>query len=297
MDKAIVIDGNSLVYRMFYATYSLAEYSIQHNQQPVNALKLMIDTTFRLLKNNYTYCLVAFDYGKKTLRHDVYEEYKSGRKKMPDELVSQLPLIKEALMYMGMNIISQEGIEADDFIGSFAKLMSKNNVEVDIYSSDKDMLQLVDENIHVNIIKTGLSDIVVHTLANFANLNHGLTPNQIVDYKGIVGDSSDNLPGVKGIGLKTCIKLLDKYQTLENIYENISDLTLVNQQKFLNSKESAFMCKKLATIDTNLFLNKNITDFTFKPTNYSALKAMIKKLNINGLDKYLENANEQFKLF
>lgn len=297
MDKAIVIDGNSLVYRMFYATYSLAEYSIQHNQQPVNALKLMIDTTFRLLKNNYKYCLVAFDYGKKTLRHDVYEEYKSGRKKMPEELVSQLPLIKEALMHMGINIISQEGIEADDFIGSFAKLMSKNNIEVDIYSSDKDMLQLVDENIHVNIIKTGLSDIVVHTLANFANLNHGLTPKQIVDYKGIVGDSSDNLPGVKGIGLKTCIKLLDKYQTLENIYENISDLTLVNQQKFLNSKESAFMCKKLATIDTNLFLNKNITDFTFKPTNYSALKAMIKKFNINGLDKYLENANEQFKLF
>lgn len=297
MKKAIVIDGNSLVYRMFYATFSLAEYSINHNQQPVNALKLMIDTVFRLLKNNYTYGLVAFDHGKKTLRHDVYEEYKSGRKKMPDELVSQLPLIKEALEYMGMNIISQEGIEADDFIGSFAKLMSKNDIHVDIYSSDKDMLQLVDENIFVNIIKTGLSDIVINTISNFANLNYGLNPNQIVDYKGIVGDSSDNLPGVKGIGLKTCIKLLEKYNNLENIYENLNDLTPVNRQKFLDSRDSAFMCKKLATIDTSLFDNENINNFLFKKKNLSLLKSMIKKYNINGLDKYLDNEVEQFKLF
>lgn len=297
MKRAIVIDGNSLVYRMFYATYSLAEYSIEHNQQPVNALKLMIDTIFRLLKNNYSYCLVAFDYGKKTLRHEVYKEYKSGRKKMPDSLVTQIPLIKEAMEYLGLNVMSQEGIEADDLIGSFSKLMSDNKITVDIYSSDKDMLQLVNEYVNVNLLKTGISDIVVNTLSNFANLNYGLLPSQIVDFKGIVGDSSDNLPGVKGIGLKTCIKLLEKYQNLENIYQNLDDLSEVNKNKFLNSKDNAFLCKQLATIDSTLFNEKSIEVFKFKTADLNSLKAMIKKYHINGLDKYFPNHEEQMKLF
>ena len=297
MKRALVVDGNSLVYRMFYATYSLAEYSVKHNLQPVNALKLMIDTMFRLLKNNYTYCLVAFDYGKRTIRHEVYEDYKSGRKKMPNELVSQLPLIKEALEYMGINIISKEGIEADDFVGSFSKLMSNNDIKVDIYSSDKDMLQLVDKNVHVNILKSGLSDVIVHTLSNFAELNYGLNPDQIIDYKGIVGDSSDNLPGVKGIGLKTCVKLLQKYSTLENIYSHLDELTPVNQQKFITSKDNAFMSKQIATIDTNLFINESLDNFLFKETNYASLLSMIKKYNINGLDKYFINCVKQTKLF
>lgn len=297
MKRALVVDGNSLVYRMFYATYSLAEYSVKHNLQPVNALKLMIDTMFRLLKNNYTYCLVAFDHGKRTIRHEVYEDYKSGRKKMPNELVSQLPLIKKALEYMGINIISKEGIEADDFVGSFSKLMSNNDIKVDIYSSDKDMLQLVDKNVNVNILKSGLSDVIVHTLSNFAELNYGLNPNQIIDYKGIVGDSSDNLPGVKGIGLKTCVKLLQKYSTLENIYSHLDELTPVNQQKFITSKDNAFMSKQIATIDTNLFINESLDNFLFKQTNYTSLLSMIKKYNINGLDKYFINCVKQTKLF
>lgn len=297
MKRAIVIDGNSLVYRMFYATFSLAEYSIKHNQQPVNALKLMIDTIFRLLKNNYSYCLIAFDFGKKTLRHDVYEEYKSGRKKMPDALVSQIPLIKEAMEYFGLNVMSMEGIEADDLIGSFSKLMSNNQISVDIYSSDKDMLQLVNEHVNVNLLKTGISDIVIHTLSNFSNLNYGLLPTQIVDFKGIVGDSSDNLPGVKGVGLKTCIKLLEKYQNLENIYENLNDLTEVNKNKFLNSRENAFLCKQLATIDCTIFNGKSINDFEFKTPNFNLLKAMIKKYHINGLDKHFSDSEVQIKLF
>ncbi len=297
MKKAIVIDGNSLIYRMFYATYSLAEYSVQHNLQPVNALKLMIETMFRLLKNNYSYCLVAFDHGKRTIRHDIFEQYKSGRKKMPPELISQIPLIKEAIGYMGVNIISQEGIEADDFIGSFAKLMSKNNIHVDIYSSDKDMLQLVDENINVNILKTGLTNQVIYSLSNFADLYYGLKPCQVIDFKGIVGDKSDNIPGVKGIGLKTCINLLTKYEYLENIYDNINELSDSVRSKFLEYKDVAFMSKKIATIDTNIFINNSVDEFIFKSSNYSQLNQMIKKYNINGLDKYFKNINEQIKLF
>lgn len=286
--RAVAIDGNSLMYRMFYATSNLADYALNNNLTPVNAVKLMLEACLKIKNSNYDYCLVAFDYSKKTLRHDVYKDYKLGRKQMPEALVLQIPLIKESIQMCGFNIMSVEGIEADDLIGSFVKIMNENDIHVDIYSSDKDMLQLVNELTYVHLIKTGLSNIVINTIDNFENLNNGLKPSQISDYKGIVGDKSDNLLGVSGIGEKTGISLLQKYSNLENIYNNINELTKAQQEKFNNSKDIAFMCKSLATIDKNFFNNKHqISDFLFKDFQIETIESFLTKYKINGLNKYL----------
>lgn len=283
---------------MFYATYKLAQYAVENNLVPVNALKLMMETCFKIKKTgNYDYCLIAFDYGKKTFRHETFEDYKAGRKSMPLELVSQMPLIQESLKLMGYNVLSKEGIEADDLIGSFCKLMDEDEVNVDIYSSDKDMLQLVNQFNSVHLIKSGLTDIQINTLANFAELNYGLTPSQIPDFKGIVGDSSDNLSGVKGIGLKTGVKLLTKYQTLENIYTHLDELTPVNQNKFKEYEKNAYMCKQLATIDCHELDTYQVHDFAFQPTNLRQLYQMVKQYKISGLDKYFVEPEEQLDLF
>lgn len=285
---AVVIDGNSLMYRMFYATSNLAEYAVQNNLVPVNAVKLMIETCLKLKQNNYNYCLVAFDHDKKTLRHEMFSEYKAGRKKMPNELVTQIPLIKEALDLIGFKTMSLEGIEADDLIGSFCKLMNNSNIHVDIYTSDKDMLQLVNELNYVHLIKTGLTNIIINTKDNFANLNNNLTPQQIPDFKAIVGDKSDNLLGVNGIGEKTGLALLNQFTTLDNIYNNLNCLTKSQQEKFLTCKDQAYMCKQLATIDSSIFnQNCSINDFLIKETNTNKMNNFLTQYKINGLQKYL----------
>lgn len=298
--KAVVIDGNSLMYRMFYATYNLAEYAVNNNLIPINAVKLMIETCFKIKQLNYDYCFVAFDHDKRTIRHEVFQDYKLGRKKMPPELVTQIPLIKESLILLGFNILSLPGIEADDLIGSFSKLMNENKVLVDIYSSDKDMLQLVNSYNRVHLIKTGMSNTIIYTNENFSNLFYDLEPNQIPDYKGIVGDKSDNLVGVKGIGDKTGLKLIKNYKSLENIYENLEKLSSSERQKFENSKETAFMCKKLATIDINCLPSEyNVDYFSNKKINNKEVLEFLKKYKINGLNKYFEIEDEikQINLF
>lgn len=287
--KALVIDGNSLAYRAFYATFKQAEYALEHDMQPVNALKMMIDLCFKLKNTHeYEYCLVAFDHAKKNFRHEIFKDYKAGRRQTPDAMISQLPLINQALEYMGYNVLSLAGIEADDIIGSFCQLMNHDNIGVDIYSSDRDMLQLVNDLNAVCLTKTGLSEIQVNNLANFKFLNHDLLPNQIPDYKGIVGDKSDNLIGVKGIGETTGLKLLLKYQTLENIYNHLDELSQTVANKFLDAKETALMCKDLATIKKDALNEFMIQDFSFKPQNNTMLKEMLTEYKIHGLDKYLE---------
>lgn len=288
--KAIVIDGNSLAYRAFYATYAQAEYSMQRNLQPVNALKMMIDLCFKLKNSgNYSYCLVAFDHGKKNFRHKVFADYKAGRKQTPDAMISQLPLICKALKYMGYNTLSLDQIEADDIIGSFAQKMNKEHIKVDIYSSDKDMLQLVNEFTDVHLIKTGLTKIQINNFANFKFLNNDLLPNQIPDFKAIVGDKSDNLIGVKGIGESVAIKLLLKYENLENIYNHLNELSEAVSKKFIAAKTTSVMCKDLATIKLNILDDYHTSDFLFKSQNNQAIIQMLKEYNINGLYKYLKD--------
>jgi DNA polymerase-1 len=270
--KAIVIDGNSLIYRSYYATLNQLAYYEKHNLPPHNALKLTMLIILKLLtQEQYDYALVAFDHGKKTLRHDTYAEYKAGRKPMPEHLVYQLPLIKQAIEIIGIKQISLEGIEADDIIGWFSGVMNKNNIQVEIFSSDKDLLQLVNERTNVNLFKTGISDIHKVTITNFGEMFHGLSPNQVTDFKGISGDSSDNLSGVSGIGPKTASELIKKFGSLENIYNNLDQLSESQKIKFINNKDNAIMCKQLSTIQSDININLTIDNFIKKPIDKNIL--------------------------
>ncbi|MDR2461732.1 MAG: 5'-3' exonuclease [Mycoplasmataceae bacterium] len=287
--KALVIDGNSLMYRCFYASYKQLVIQKEKNFLPTNALKLFLMILLKLIKNNnYDYALVAFDHGKKTFRHDEFSEYKANRKPMPEELVSQIPLIKEAIDIVGCTNLSIETIEADDIIGSFCKLANKENIFVDIYTSDNDMLQLVNVLTSVNLFKTGISNIIKVDVENFSNYYHDLKPEQVCDFKGISGDSSDCLYGVKGIGEKQASILLKKYQTLENIYENLDELNETQKKKFSESKKSAFDCKKLAKIKCDVLNEYNINDFTKKEIDKNKLQEFISKYHFINFEKIID---------
>ncbi|MGL5591220.1 MAG: 5'-3' exonuclease [Mycoplasmoidaceae bacterium] len=287
--KAIVIDGNSLLYRAYYATYKQLEFYKAHNLKPLNALKLMLQIFFKLLYlDKYDYAVIAYDHKDKTFRDDMFDDYKKNRKRTPQELIDQIPLIHEISKLFGFQFECISGIEADDVVGSAAKLLSKNNVKVDVYTSDKDILQLVDENINVILFKKGISDTLINTLDNFKNLNEGLMPNQIPDFKGIAGDASDNFIGVKGIGKKTAVNLLLEFENIDGIYNNLDKIkSKATQEKLTQNKENAFMFRDLATIETNYFNDKSIEYFKIKNINYDELKKIIKKYNLNGFDRYL----------
>ncbi|MDR1235058.1 MAG: 5'-3' exonuclease [Mycoplasmataceae bacterium] len=294
--KALVIDGNSLIYRAFYATHNQLEYYKQHNLQPVNALKLVLLITLKLLnETQYDYVLMALDHEKKTLRHDTFAEYKAGRKPMPTDLFTQLPLIKDAMKIIGIKHLSIPGIEADDIIGSFVKIMNSHEIEVDVYSSDKDLLQLVNDKTIVNLFKTGISNTTKVTIHNFGDNFFGLKPCQVVDFKGVSGDNSDNLRGVKGIGPKTAAELITKYGSLEGIYESLDKLTLPQQTKFNESKAFAMMCKQLSTIQTNVLDGTNIHDFVKRPIDQKLFQELVNRYHFTGFEKY--KFAKQEKLF
>lgn len=286
--RAIIIDGNSLVYRMFYASYKQLDYFKQHNLFPTNAINLTISSCWKLLnKNKYDYALVAFDSDKKTFRNELLDDYKGKRIKMPEELYLQLPIIREFLEAIGFNTLNIQNIEADDIIGSLSKELSKRNITSDLYSSDKDLLQLVDKNISVNLIKKGLTDIQNNNINNFHENNEGLDPLQIIDFKALVGDSSDNLKGIKGIGTTTGIKLIKEYKTLNNLYENIDNLQPTIKQKLFDHKDYAYLCYELATIKTDLFNNNfNEDDFMVRKMNNEKIKFLIQEYKLKSLERY-----------
>ncbi|MDR2369505.1 MAG: 5'-3' exonuclease [Mycoplasmataceae bacterium] len=285
--KALVIDGNSLIYRAFYATSNQLAYYKAHNLIPVNALKLVMLIVLKLInQTQYDYVLMALDHGKKTVRHEVFAEYKAGRKPMPDDLLVQLPLIREAMEVMGISTLSLPEIEADDIIGSYTQLMNHHGIAVEIYTSDKDLLQLVNAQTTVNLFRTGISDIHRITIDNFAACFFGLQPQQVCDFKGISGDSSDNLVGVKGIGPKTAADLINKYGSLEGIYQAIEQLSPAQQIKFNNAKTSAIMCKQLSTIQVDVLPNYSIDTFFKKPVDQKKFHELIHRYKFSGFDKY-----------
>lgn len=290
---AIVIDGNSLSYRAYYATLKQLEYFKNSDRQPTNAIKLMLLMSLKILnEHDPQYAVIAFDAGRKTFRDDVYDKYKAGRHATPKELLSQLPLIQQVLEYSGFCICAHSGIEADDVIGSFVNLANRNKINTFVYTSDKDMLQLVNENTIVYQPKKGVSEMMVYNNKNFSDLYHGLNPSQVIDFKAIVGDPSDNLPGVKGIGKTIGVKLIQKYQTLEKIYKNLSDLSPNHQKLFTDSKEMAFKCKTLATIKCDFFDDKKITDFLRKPMNDKKVLEFLQKYRINNLENEIYKATK-----
>ncbi|MCQ2957247.1 MAG: 5'-3' exonuclease [Mycoplasmoidaceae bacterium] len=263
-------------------------YYKQHNLIPTNAVNLFTKAVLTLLKrDNYDYCFVAFDHAKHTFRSEMLDQYKANRKPMPTELFVQLPMVNTFLDAMGIKHQSQEGFEADDLIGSYCKLMNDNQVQVDVFSSDKDMLQLVNELTSVNLFKVGVSETIKYEPNNFASLYFGLQPNQVVDFKAIVGDGSDNFPGIKGLGPKTAADLLKRFGSFANIYQNLNQLSAPQVQKFNEHKASGELCYKIATIKKDLFTSKQIDEFLKGQFNEQEFIKLANEYKLPSLLKHL----------
>lgn len=258
MEKIILIDGNSLVNRAFFAT----PHFTNKEGLPTNGIFGFIKLFLKIIRDiKPQYAVVAFDEHAPTFRHKKYEQYKGNRKPMPEELVVQMPVLKECLSLMNVKMCSMEGIEADDIIGSLTRKFT--SVESYIYTGDRDSYQLVKENVNVCYTLKGVSDILQLTKDNFYD-KVGLFPEQIIDLKALMGDSSDNIPGVPGIGEKMARTLLSEYDSLEDIYANLEKLKGSYRNKLETNRELAVLSKELATIDTAVPLDFSLEDCVLK---------------------------------
>ncbi|MFR0367732.1 5'-3' exonuclease [Candidatus Phytoplasma palmae] len=282
MKKLILIDGNALIFRAYYATCYKKTHSMQNSQgKDVNALIVFIQMFKKILAKNQknNHICVAFDLKTKTKRHELCEKYKKNRPVTPDSLIQQIKMIKEYLSLSGIKYYSKENYEADDIIGTLAQQASNNNISVVIFSSDKDFLQLIDENIHVCLIKQGLSKTIYYDIEQLWN-EYQLKPNQIIDFKSLVGDKSDNIEGVLSIGPKTASKLLNKFDNLENIFNNLEKIEIRIRQKLLEFKERVFLNRLLVSIDKNVPLDFNYTETKIKKFCVFSLNDFLEKNKI-----------------
>ena len=294
MKKAVLIDGNNLLFRSFYATaYS---GSILRNSKgfPTNALFGFINMLNKIIKEeNPSYMMIAFDKGK-TFRHEKYKNYKEGRSETPKELKDQFPVAKKLAAAMGIKCFEIDNYEADDIIGTFAKEVDKNEDFIaTIISSDKDLLQLISDDCCVKLLKS--NDYIMMNKETFFS-TYGITPEKMVDLKALMGDSSDNIPGVKGIGEKTALSLLQKYGSLNGIYENIEDVKGTTKEKLENDKDNAYFSYELATIykdvpidtDLNKIKYNGITNEYISILEEYEFYSIIKKENIERKEEKLE---------
>ncbi len=261
MDKLVLIDGNSLINRAFYAMPVLST----KNGVFTNAVYGFMNMFFKMRADiKPTHCVVAFDLKAPTFRHKMYSEYKGTRKPMPEELRPQIPLLKEVLKLMGVAVFELVGFEADDIIGTIAK---NTDIATVIFTGDKDSFQLVDEQTEVHFTKRGITDTEIYTLENF-NEKTGLNPHQIIDLKALMGDSSDNIPGIAGVGEKTALTLLQTYGDIDGVYSHIEEIKGKLKEKIENGKQTCYLSKTLATIDTNCGVSIDLNDMIL-PTSYS----------------------------
>ena len=282
MKKLLILDANSLINRAFYGVRFLSS----RDGTPTNAIFGFMMTLMKLIdENKPDYICAAFDLKAPTFRHKMYKEYKAQRKPMPEGLVAQMPIAKDILRTMKINILEKEGFEADDIIGTVSKICEEKGVECLIATGDKDDLQLASKSTKVllTVTKSGVTDTDCYD-DEAVLARYGVTPTEFIDIKALMGDSSDNIPGVKGIGEKTAMMLIGKAKSIENLYEKLDDwgITPANLKKLTEDKESAFLSKTLATIDRCVPM-----EFDFeanKVLNYAEnteLYDVLKKLDLN----------------
>ena len=241
-DKLVIIDGNSIMYRSFFALPLLSNSEGEYS----NAIYGFAMQVINIINNvNPKYMVVAFDAAKHTFRNDLFDGYKANRKPMPDELRGQIPALKEMLKLMNITVVEQQGIEGDDIIGIVSKKFL--DTETIIVTGDRDSFQLVDDFTSVYFTKKGTSDVKVMTVKELKN-EYGVTPKQFIDLKALQGDTADNIPGVAGVGPKTASDLILKYGSIENLYDNIDEISGKLKEKLETNKDMAFLSKKLATI-------------------------------------------------
>ena len=293
MSKIALIDGNSLMFRSYYATAYTGNLMKTKDGIYTNALFGFANMFTKILEDDYDYIFVAFDAGKKTFRHQEYLEYKGGRKPLPDELRMQIPIIKEYLDIIPIKHYETFDFEADDLIASASTLMNDGD-SVYVITGDKDLLQLVSKNISVCLTKKGINELDLYNEENFKE-KMGFEPLQILDYKGLVGDTSDNLPGIKGVGEKTAVKLINEYGSLEGIYEHLDELSPKLKELFINGEEVSRKCKYLATLRKDATLPFGKEDIKKNEINYTGIREFYTKYEFNSLLKRLEKKDIEVK--
>ncbi len=286
MKKIILVDGNNLLFRSFYATAYQGVIMKNSKGFPTNALYGFINMMNKIIKEEEpNYILVAFDKGK-TFRHDKYDSYKAGRIEMPDELKLQFPKAKEVLDAFGIKHFEIDNYEADDIIGTLARIVDEEDEFIaTIVSSDKDLLQLISDEVIVKLLKQ--SGHIMMDRDEFMK-TYQVEPARMVDLKALMGDASDHIPGVKGIGEKTAINLLAKYGTLDNLYANIDSVTGKTKEKLLTDKDNAYMSYDLATIYKEVPLDFTLEDCKYGITDKSQLANILEELEFHSLLRKLD---------
>ena len=276
MKKIIMIDGNNLMFRSYYATAYNGNFMNNSKGFPTNALFGFTNMIHKIINEETPeYMIVAFDKGK-TFRHEEYEGYKDGRVETPDELKKQFPKAKELLTAMGIKYYEIDGYEADDIIGTFAKFCDDDKDFIGtIVSSDKDLLQLISKDVDIKLLKQ--KDYIRYNEKTFEK-DYGIKPINVIDLKALMGDPSDNIPGVKGVGEKTALKLLHEYKTLDGIYENIENIKGKIKEKLINDKENAYKSYHLATIIKEVPMQISIEDTKYQKEDKEKLKQIYEDL-------------------
>lgn len=287
-DKLVIIDGNSLLFRSYFAMRPMVTKEGFHTQG-IFAFMNMLEKIINEFKPDYI--VVAFDVGKKTFRHKIYKEYKAGREKTPDELLDEIPVLHEILDAMNIKTMEIEMYEADDIIGTVTKMASSQDINSVVITGDKDALQLVDENVKVLINKRGMTDFDIYDESAMRE-RYGLTPLQFIDLKGLMGDSSDNLPGVYGIGEKKGIKLLNDYGDLDAVLKNRENIKGKLGENIRDNVENALMTRELATINRDVPIEVVWDELKYEAPDYEKLVNIYKKLEFNSFLKKISKLTD-----
>ena len=302
MKKIVLVDGNNLLFRSYYATAYTGNIMRNKEGFPTNGVYGFVNMINKIISEEKPeYMMVAFDIGK-TFRHEKYERYKDGRRETPDDLKVQFPVAKKILTAMGIKYLECAGYEADDIIGTISLWCEKDpEYEALIVSSDKDLLQLISDETVVKLLKT--KDYIWMDKKTF-NVTYGFDPIHMIDLKALMGDASDNIPGVKGIGEKGAIKLVSEYKTIDNIYENIDKIKGATQIKLIDGREDAYYSKDLVTIYREVPLDITFDDLLYKGENADELidiyndlgfYSLLRKINTSDVKKE-ESRKEEFKI-
>lgn len=289
-EKLIIIDGNSLLNRAFYAIPTLTDKNGMHT----NAIYGFANIIFKIISEyNPTHLSVAFDLKGPTFRHKMYSDYKGTRKKMPDELFQQLEPLKQMLEYFGITRLELQGYEADDIIGTVSKFFEKENIPCYIITGDRDSFQLASDKVKILFTKKGISELEIIDDKEMMS-RYGITPTQFIDLKALMGDASDNIPGVAGIGEKTGLKLIAQYKSIENVYLNIDQIKGAVKTKLEKDRELAYLSKQLATINTQIPIDFSIDELILKDIDIEKLNEFFINHDMLSLAKKLHSKVELY---
>lgn len=284
MEELILIDGNSLLFKAFYATSYTGNYMVNRNGIPTNGVYGFARMVEKIISTNPKYVIVAFDYGKKTFRNELLDTYKATRKETPQELVPQFALAREYLTAHSITWYEVEGYEGDDIIGTLVDFGEKNNLKVSVYTGDKDANQLISPQTTIYRTVKGVTELDIYNEQTLLD-KYGLKPDQFRDFLGLMGDSSDNIPGIKGVGEKTALKLLHQYGTIEGLQEHQDEIKGKMGEKIRAGMEDALMSKKVATILRDIPIDVDLEKATYQGYDYETLKSFYEKYDMNSLIK------------